>query len=244
MEELESVVCASKLCSIDNESDEKDPRAATLLGVCFSVKDGATYFVPLIETELKDLTRNDVLKVLRRIFESEVDFIGHNIKYDYLILRRSDVTIKRVHFDTMLAAYDCRGDWPFFNLPYVCKRYLRKDIKSYSDLVSDGNTFLDLPLREMVNHGCQDADVIRRLYPVLLAQLQERGITEQFLNHTMEHLRRLANLEFDGIAVDVGRVDRIRENLVEQATRLRSEVFTMVGRVFDLESHQELSEVP
>ncbi len=243
MKQLESVVCASKLCSIDTESDEKDPREATLLGISFSVQDGEAYFVPLIETELKNLTRNDVLKAVRRIFNSEVDFIGHNIKYDWLVLRRSGITIKRMHFDTMLAAYDCHGDWPFFNLPYVCKRYLGKDIKPYSDLVSDGSTFLDLPLKEMVNHACQDADMTRRLYPVLLAQLQKRGITEQFLNHTMGHLQRLAHLEFDGVAVDVGRLDRIKEHLVEQVTRLRSEIFTMVGKVFDLESHEALSEV-
>jgi DNA polymerase-1 len=243
IQQLESIVRASKLCSIDTESDDEDPREATLFGISFSVKDGEAYFVPLIETELKDMTRNDVLKAVRRIFNSEVDFIGHNIKYDYLVLRRSGITIKRVHFDTMLAAYDCHGDWPFFNLPYICKRYLGKDIKSYSDLVSDGSTFLDLPLREMVNHACQDADVTRRLYPVLLAQLQERGITEQFLNHTMKHLQRLADLEFDGVAVDVGQLDRIKEHLVEQATRPRSEIFTIVGKVFDLESHQALSEV-
>ena len=81
----------------------------------------------------------------------------------------------------------------------------------YSDVVSDGSTFLDLPLREMVNHACQDADMTRRLYPVLLAQLQKRGIAGQFFNHTMKHLQRLGNLEFDGIAVNVGRIDRIKE---------------------------------
>jgi DNA polymerase I len=243
MQKLESVVRGSKLCSIDTESDDADPRKATLLGISFSVKDGEAYFIPLIETDLRDLTRNDVLKVLRRIFNSDIDFIGHNIKYDCLILRRSGVTIKRVHFDTMLAAYECHGDWPFFNLPYLCKRCLGKEIKSYSDLVSDGSTFLDLPLREMVNHACQDADMTRRLYPVLLAQLQERGIARQFVNYTMEHLRRLGNLEFDGIAVNAGRIDRIKERLVRRITRLRSEIFTMIGKDFDLDSQQTLSDV-
>ena len=243
MEKLESVVCAAKLCSIDTESDEKDSREATLLGISFSVKDGEAYFVPLIETDFKDLTRNDVLEVLKRIFNSRVDFIGHNIKYDYLMLRRSGVTMRRIHFDTMLAAYDCHGDWPFFNLPYVCKRYLGKEIKSYSDLVSDGSSFLDLPLREMVNHACQDADMTRRLYPGLLAQLQKRGIASQFFNHTMKHLQRLAKLEFDGIAVNVGRIDKIKEDLLKRVTRLRLEIFTMVGKDFDLESQQALSAV-
>ncbi len=243
MQQLESVVRASKLCSIDTESDDKDPREATLLGISFSVKDGEAYFVPLIETELKDLTRNDVLKAVRRIFNSEVDFIGHNIKYDYLILRRSGVTIKSVHFDTILAAYECHSDWAFFNLPYVCKRYLGKEIESYSDLVSDGSTFLDLPFREMVNHACQDADMTRRLYPVLLSQLRERGITGQFMNHSMAHVQRLAGLEFHGVAVDVGQLDRLKEHILKQTARLRAEIFAMVGRVFELESNQALSEV-
>jgi DNA polymerase-1 len=228
LQELESVVRASKLCSIDTESDDKDPREATLLGISFSVKDGEAYFVPLDETNLKDLTQNDVLKVLGRICSADVDFVGHNIKYDCLILRRSGVRLKHVHFDTMLAAVECHGDWPFFNLPYVCKRYLGKDIKSYSDLVSDGSTFRDLPLREMANHACQDADVTRRLYPVLMAKLQERGVTGQFFNRTMTHCRRLGNLEFDGIAVNVVRIERITERLSEQVARLRSEIFAMV----------------
>ena len=243
IQKLESIVRASKLCSIDTESDGKDPREATLLGVSFSVKDREAFFIPLNEADLKDLTKDEVLKVLKRIFDSDVDFIGHNIKYDYLILRRSGVAIKRVHFDTMLAAYECHSDWPFFNLPYVCKRYLGEEITPYSDLVSDGSTFLDLPLREMVNHACQDAEVTRRLYPVLLAQLHERGITGQYKNHSMQQLQRLANLEVDGIALDVGQLDGIKENLLKQVKHLRAEIFKMVGKVFDLESNQALSEV-
>src|SRR5262249_19937260 len=229
MEKLESVICAAKLCSIDTESDEKDPREATLLGISFSVKDGEAYFVPLVERDLKDLTRNDVFKVLKRIFNSKIDFIGHNIKYDYLMLRKSGVTMKRIHFDTMLAAYDCHGDWPFFNLPYVCKRYLGKEIKPYSALVSDGGSFLDLPLREMVNHGCQDAETTRGLYPGLLGQLQKRSIAGEFFNLTMKHLQRLARLEFDGMSVDVGQNDRIKADLLKRVRRLRLEIFAMVG---------------
>jgi DNA polymerase I len=228
MEKLESVLCAAKLCSIDTESDEKDPREATLLGVSFSVKDGEAYFVPLVERDLKDLTRDDVLELLKRVFNSNVDFIGHNIKYDYLMLRRSGITMRRIHFDTMLAAYDCHGDWPFFSLPYVCKRYLGKEIKSYSDVVGNGGSFLDLPLREMVNHACQDADMTRRLYRCLLGELQKRSIAGQFFNHTMKHLQRLARLEFDGISVNVGQIDRIKADLLKRVTRLRLEICAMV----------------
>ena len=240
---VESLIRVSKLCSVDTESDDKDPRQGTLLGVSFSVKEGEAWFVPLIDSDLKGLNKNDVLKVLGRILNSDVDFIGHNIKYDCLLLRRSGIPIKNVYFDTMLATFDCHGDWSFFNLPYVTKRLLGRQIESYSDLVEEGSSFLDVPFREMVNHGCQDADMTFRLYRVLLDQLEERNIKRQFVNETMGLLQRLATLEFDGIAVDVGGIDKIRQRFVEQGTRLRSEICRAVGKVFDCESEQELSEI-
>lgn len=243
IQELESLICRSKLCSIDTESDDKDPREGTLLGVSFSVKEREAYFVPLIENDLKGLTKSDVLGVLNRIFNSHVDFIGHNIKYDYLLLRRAGLPIRRLHFDTMLAAFECHGDWPFFNLPYLAKRLLGKEIKSYHDVIGEGASFLDLPFREMINHGCQDADVTLRLYPILSVQLEKRGITWQFLNQTMQLLQRLGNLEFDGMAIDVGRIERIRRNLVKQVDRLKSDICRIIGRVIDLESHSDISDV-
>lgn len=59
--ELECLMRSSKLCSIDTESDDKDPREGTLLGVAFSVKAGETYFVPLIDNDLKDVGKDDVV---------------------------------------------------------------------------------------------------------------------------------------------------------------------------------------
>jgi DNA polymerase-1 len=50
--ELESLLCSSKVCAIDTESDDKDPRKAALFGVAFSVNPGEAYFVPLMDHDL------------------------------------------------------------------------------------------------------------------------------------------------------------------------------------------------
>lgn len=240
---LESVIYASNLCSFDTESDDKDPREASLFGISFSVKEGEAYFIPLIETDLNGLPREDVLDSLNRIFSQAIRFIGHNSKYDCLLLRRSGINTPNVHFDTMLAAYECHGDWPFFNLPYLCKRYLGKEIESYSDVVSVGRTFLDLPLKDMANHACQDADITRRLYPLLMAQLKARCITKQFFRDTMPLIPRLVELELNGISIDTRRIEDIKDRLSEQIVRLRSEICTVADRDFNPEEHLELSTV-
>jgi hypothetical protein len=109
--------------------------------------------------------------------------------------------------------------------------------------VSDDSTFLDLPLIEMVNHACQDADFALRLYPALSHELEERCIAGQFRKHAMKHLERLSNLEFDGMAIDLERVRRIQKRISRRAEHLRMSICTTVGRVVDLESREDLAAV-
>ena len=243
MQELESLICSSKVCAIDTESDDKDPRKATLFGVAFSVKEGEAYFVPLIDHDLKDIVKDDVLKALKGICESDVKFVGHNLKYDYLLLMRNGLKMRSLHFDTMLAAYECHGEPDLLKLQYLVESKLGKRIKSYSQLVDKGNTLLDLPFEEMVNHGCKDADMTLRLYPIFQDELRVRELTNQFFNHSMQLLMRLGRLESEGISIDEGKLDVIRRNLLERAVALKRNVCEMLGKPFDLDSGTELTAI-
>jgi len=243
MQELESLICSSKVCAIDTESDDKDPRKATLFGVAFSVKEGEAYFVPLIDHDLKDIVKDDVLKALKGICESDVRFVGHNLKYDYLLLMRNGLKMRSLHFDTMVAAYECHGEPDLLKLQYLVESKLGKRIKSYFQLVDKGNTLLDLPFEEMVNHGCKDADMTLRLYPIFQDELRVRELTNQFFNHSMQLLMRLGRLESEGISIDEGKLDVIRRNLLERAVALKRNVCEMLGKPFDLDSGTELTAI-
>jgi DNA polymerase I len=243
IQKLEALLLSSKLCAIDTESNDKDPRKGELLGIAFSMAGGEAYFVPLIECDLRGLQKDNVLRFLKRICESDVNFVGHNIKYDYLLLRRNGVRINSVHFDTMLAAYDCHGDWDFFNLPYLAQSFLNEKIKSYSDLLDQDSTLLDVPFEELVNHACGDADMTMRLYPILLAELSHRSITGQYHDQTMALMRYLGELEFQGVPVDSSKIDAIHRRFSLKASGLKDEICKKVGKAFDLDSEKDLSTV-
>jgi len=243
MEELEARIMSAKTCVIDSESDNKDPRVGTPLGVSFCLQEGRAYFLPLTESDLEDVSREDVLRLLKRVLRSNVDVIGHNIKYDYVLLSSSKIAIRSVHFDTMLAAFDCHGDWEFLNLKHLASTLLGRQITSYRDLVADGSTFLDLPFDEIVQHACQDADATFRLYRILLEQLKERGLQEQYFSDTMPRLRHVCDLECHGISVNRRKLDRVREKLLKTAVRLRDDVSDRIGNAGDLDSQEGLSEV-
>ena len=241
LKEFESVILSSRLCAIDTESDDKDLYRATLLGVAFSIKKGEAYFVPLVENDLKDITLRDVSKTLRKIFRSQINFIGHNIKYDYLLLRRHNFKMKNIHFDTMLAAYDCYDDWEFFNLSFIAQKLLNRKIKSYKEIVDKNRTFLDMPFSEIVKHGCEDADITLCIYPFLYNELEKRSLLKDYRQSTIPLIKKLADLEFNGIHVKKYRLEKIRSTLLDKILSTKEKIYKIVGRTFDIDSQKELA---
>ncbi len=241
LQELESAVSGSKVCGLDTESDDTDPRKANLLGVALCVKPGTAYFVPLIDRDLKGISRDEVLASLQRLLNKQRGVVGHNIKYDALLLRRNGLVIRNMYFDTMLAAYECFGDLDFFNLSYLTERLLGKRIKRYSDIVRKDQTFLDLPLDEMKDHGCQDADFALRLYYHLDKELSNKNIREQFANTTMKLARQLADYEFHGVSVNLRKLEQARNELLGQIKLAKDRIWERLGRKFDMDSGKELT---
>ncbi|WP_321415861.1 DNA polymerase [uncultured Desulfobacter sp.] len=243
LKKLEKLLLSSEFCSIDTESDDKDPRHATLFGVSFSVKKGEAYFLPLIEENLKDITSEDVLSFLNRIVNTPIKYIGHNIKYDYLLLRRNSVNIKNIYFDTLLAAYECFGDWTFFNLKHLSSKLLGKQIKSYNEIVEKHQTFLDLPLKQIVNHGCEDADVTLQLYYRLNEELKKKEIEDQYFSDTLPLIKQLGNLEFEGVPVKINNLESVRLDILSKSEKTKKAVYDEIGLEFDIDSQKELSVV-
>lgn len=240
LKELESKLLSTEFCAIDTEADDKDPQNASLLGVSFSVKEGEAFFIPLVAEDLKNLNTEEVLLFLKKIVRKPIKFIGHNIKYDYLLLRKHGIKIRTVYFDTMLAAFECYGDWTFFNLKYLAHKLLGKTIKSYKEIVGKEKTFLDLPLKKMVQHACEDADITMQLYNVLINELKQRELYEQYFIDTLPMVKILGDIEFDGISIKIEALEKTRKDLLNNSLGLKQRIYKNVGKEFDIDSQKEL----
>jgi len=240
LQALRRLIEKSKVCALDTEADDKDPRKAALLGVSFSVREGEGYYVPVTGTGIEGTTRAESLRFLKRTLASDTDFIGHNLKYDCLLLRRNGIEVRSVHFDTMLAAYDCYGDLHSFSLGHLSQRLLGREVRPYATVVKEGTTLLDLPFNELVDYACEHADVALRLYQKLAGELKERELTRQYHSETMPLLRQLIRLEFKGVRTDGRKLGRIRKRLSEQAERVKHGICSELGTAADLHSDNEL----
>jgi DNA polymerase III epsilon subunit-like protein len=243
MRELEAMIAKAEVCAMDTEASDKDPRRALLFGVAFSISEAEAFYVPVTEADL-DRTAPELIEArLRRLFEGSTKFVGHNVKFDYVLLRRHGITINNVFFDTMLAAYECFGDWEFFNLGALARKLLGKDIKRYRDIVGEGETLLDLPFVEVVRHACMDSDTTLQLYHRLQVELEKRSLWKQFSSKTMASLRTLADKECSGVRLNMRAVNRRREALSEEVSTLRRAVRAEAGKEFDVDSLTEITNV-
>jgi len=234
-------VVNAEFCAVDTETDDKDPHSATLLGVSFSFTPNEAFFVPLIESDLTNISLVHVLSALEKIFNSDTKFIGQNLKYDYLLLRRNGIIIKSIYFDTMLASFDLYGDLDFFNLSSLSKKLLNIEIQSYKDIVKKDQTFLELPFKKMVQHGCQDADITLRLFLILNPKLAEQNIIDQYAKNTVSMVKKLGELEYHGIQVNTEKIQKIYTELLGKIIKIKSSIHDKFDKKFDLDSQKELS---
>ncbi len=243
IEDLQRVVTAlgkSAYCALDTESSDKDPHTAELLGVSISVKTGEAFYIPTFANDLNGMDRNSVISSLRRLLEGPIKVTGHNLKFDYVLLRRNGIKIANVCFDTMLAAYDCFGDADVLNLQYLAKRLLGRTVKSHREIVFANQTLLDLPFRDVTDYACDHAEVTLQLGDVLQRELTLRGIDQQYSNETVPMVKTLGDWEVDGIRVDLAGLCCIQELLANQMLRAKVAAVDGVGCRFNPDSEKEV----
>lgn len=239
---LEQCLSQAEVCAIDTETSGKDPRRATLYGVSLAVKDGQAFYVPMMRSDLDGLTPEDVLARLKVALSRKLKLVGHNLKYDFAVLQRHGINVQALHFDTLLAAHECFGDWDFWNLAALSKKLLGTSVKRYRDIVGEGETFLDRPFKELVEHACCDADMALRLYAVLTRQLRKQGAEQHFIEGSMRVEALLIERERDGVRIDMGRMKAVGRETKTSAEALKAAVFAAAGCEFDVDSPKSTTE--
>jgi DNA polymerase I-like protein with 3'-5' exonuclease and polymerase domains len=142
----------------------------------------------------------------------------------------------------MLAAYECYGDSEFFNLSFLAKKLLGKKIKRYREIVGKGETFLDVPFSELVEHACGDADIALQLYHKFAGELKKRKLLDVFLSQRMPFMAKLEMIEHTGLPIDKDALQKHAERLAISMNDLKKGIYSDVGSEIDLDSVKAIGE--
>jgi DNA polymerase-1 len=234
--------------SFDTETTSTDQMTASLVGISLATETGEGYYIPVghstdYETQLpleiviealqKPLTNPAVLK------------IGHNLKYDFVVLARNGLRASPLNFDTMIAEW--LVDPNSRNLGLKNLAWVRLDAKmtEIEELIGKGKnqvTMAEVPIQEAADYAAADAETTLRLLPLLKDDLDRCQVTSLFTEVEMPLVEVLADMEMTGISLDRDFLATMSVDLSERLQAIESQIFEAVGTRFNLNSPQQLSD--
>lgn len=230
--------------SFDTETTSKDGMMASLVGLALSWEPGTARYVP---SPLPDgTTEQEVLEALRPCLDGEDCLrVGHNVKYDLIVLARHGVDVAGPVFDTMVAHYLIAPEEPH-NLDAVCQKVLNYCPKPITDLIGEGKdqkSMRDVSIDEAGPYACEDADVALRLMEPLRERLEADGLLKVAEEIEFPLIPVLAEMEMFGVLVDSEVLARISEEMSVQIAMLEKKIYEVAGGEFNIGSTQQLGEV-
>jgi DNA polymerase-1 len=205
--EIVTRAVATGAVAIDTETTSLRPRQAKLCGVSLAIEPSEAWYIPVRSPEPDShLGEAEVLEALAPILAAEdITLIGHNIKYDLVVLRSAGATVRGPMVDTMVASFVADGSRSSHAMDALARGLLEIDCIPISDLIGKGatqRTFDAVDLETATTYAAEDADVTLRLHDHLVPIIEQEGLLELFDEVEMPLVPVLADMEYNGIRVD------------------------------------------
>ena len=227
----------------DSETTSVDAVDAEIVGLSFAYYAGEAFYVPIPSDQAEAKL---IMNEFKEVFENEsIRKIGQNIKYDLMVLKNYDIVLKGRMFDTMLAHYIIEPEQRH-GMDYLANVYLNYDPVSIETLIGKGKSqgsMRDVAIEKIKEYAAEDADVTLQLKQILepkLADSQQKKLLE---NVEMPLVNVLANMEMEGVRIDMNALHEMSSVLETDVKQIQSEIFTLAGQEFNVASPKQLGEI-
>ena len=179
--------------------------------------------------------------------DPKIQKVGHNIKYDMLVMRQNGVNIQGISLDTMVAAFVLDSSRMQYGIDRLALDYLNIKKIPTSDLIGKGVKQISMrvvDLKRIAAYASEDADVALRLADLFESKLKEVPSLKKLCDEVETPLIDvLVEMEANGIAIDPAVLKEQSEVLAVRIDELRKKIFEAAGFEFNPDSPKQLQEV-
>jgi DNA polymerase-1 len=191
--------------------------------------------------------QSDEMTVLRDLLaDPKVKKTAHNAKYDLLVLRRAEVMLDGLDFDSMLASYVLDPGRRSHALDALAVEFLQLPMTSYGELTGKGKQqmpFDEVPITAARDYSCADADITYRLRDVLEPKLADVQATALLRDVELPLVGVLAEMEWHGIAIDVPWFHSLKARFAKEREQVERQVYEVAGEEFNINSNKQLASI-
>ncbi len=194
-------------------------------------------------TNLPNIAGDEMAPLRALLADPAVKKIAQNAKYDVLVLRSSGVAIAGLDADTMLMSYILDPGRRSHGLDQLAFEHLGHTMTAYDQMVGKGRNqlaFDAVPVDAARDYSCEDVDMTWRLYDVLAPMLAESGMQQLFDEIEMPLVAVLADMEWEGIAIDLDWFRSLKVRFQGERERVEQEIYAEAGETFNINSNPQL----
>ncbi len=244
--------------AIDTETTGKDPMTAELVGVSLALHPNLACYVPLAHGGTDMFAEKPVqldaavaLARLKPLLEdASVLKIGHNLKYDLIVLARAYEREGGVdvapYDDTIVLSFDLDAGLHGHGMDELAATHLSHSCIAYKDVVGTGKKalgFHEVDLKAATRYAAEDADVTLRLWRRFRARLPVEGATRVYEMVDRQLPAVVARMERHGIKVDRERLAQLSDEFSTQIAALEGVIHGLAGGPFTIGSPKQLGDV-
>ncbi len=234
--------------AVDTETTGTNTMRCSLVGISLAFNPGEGFYLPLrsplMEPEL------DSALVLEKIgpflADASIEKVGHNLKFDLIVMENHGFELRGRLFDTMIAAYVLDPTRMTYKLDALVMEYLNHRCIPIEDLIGRGKkqVTMDAVPTEIVSvYAAEDAETTLRLAPLLEKQLADENLHTLFRELEMQLMPVLAKMEQVGIRVLPERLKEMETELSRAADELAERIVEAAGVTFNPDSPKQLANV-
>lgn len=231
----------------DTETTGTDERTAELVGLAFSWKAHEAYYVP-VPADRAEAQR--IVDIFKPALENEtIGKVAQNAKFDIRVLGNYGVEVKGALFDTMVAHFLLKPDQQKHGMDYLSETYLGYRPVSIETLIGPkerGKTqksMRDADIESVKEYSAEDADITWQLAEKFAPMLANDEVDKLFAEVEMPLVRVLADMETEGIRIDIPALKQFSGELGTDLVRLQEEIHKACGLHFNIDSPKQLGDV-
>jgi DNA polymerase I len=233
---------------------------AGMVGISFSTATRQARYVPMATArhdgslfgsddgdDSSGLDRGAVLDILKPLLEDDtVKKVGHDLKFDAIVLARQGITLRGLETDVMIASYlldATRSSHPLEDLAIEHAGYKALSDEDVCGRGVKAVSFAAVPTARALDYAGERADLSLQLAGTLTELLAREEL--QRLYDDLEHplIPVLVAIERAGVKIDPGALGSQAERVDQELTRLATRVYELAGEEFNINSPKKLSEV-
>lgn len=252
---------AAPLVALDVATSAVPPHDAEVVGLSLAASPSEAWYLPFghrgpakldLDGEgarvqnlppLKDAVLRPLVALLQ---DPAVPKAGHQIKYDWQVLRRAGIELAGVTYDSMLAAFLLDSGKRSYGIDVVSLEHLGRPMQLYADVVGKGKTeipFAEVAIETAASFSVAEATTVLALHEAFATQLSATPMARVMAEIELPLTPVLVDMEWEGVRIDLSLFGDLGRELTRDLDRLAQEIAAVAGEDLNLNSPKQLATV-